>query len=265
MLINQVLIYSENHHIKNPKGIVIITHGIALHSIYYRKMAELLNQSGFSVVLYDVRGHGKSQGKRGDIKNIYQFISDLFEVVTHVRKDTDLPIYLLGHSMGGIITKLYATMYDNFDGTIIMSSPTSAQRLGILGLLPNFLFGNYKIKTDFSDPRLSHFPPSENVDPYALKQFTFRLIIQTLKLGTKYIGNNISSYKKPVLVLHGSEDKLVHPDMSKAFFNSVPHEQKTLSIIEGGYHNLNDDTVTEKTVEEIVDWLNSLVLLNSNA
>lgn len=259
MLINQVLIYSENHNVNNSKGTVIITHGIALHSIYYRKMAELLNEAGFSVVLYDVRGHGKSQGERGDIKSIYQFTSDLYELVEQTKKVYDGPIFLLGHSMGGIITKVYATLYDNFDGTIIMSSPTSAQRLGLVSLLPSFLFGSYKLKTDFTDTRLSHFPPSDNVDPYALKHFTFRLIIQTLKVGTKHIEKCILDYKKPVLILHGSEDKLVSSQMSKHFFESIKYNDKKLVIIEGGYHNLNYDTVTEKVVEEIVSWLNNQI------
>src|SRR5690554_1786873 len=259
MLINQVLIYSENHNVNNSKGTVIITHGIALHSIYYRKMAELLNEAGFSVVLYDVRGHGKSQGKRGDIKSIYQFTSDLYELVEQTKKVYDGPIFLLGHSMGGIITKVYATLYDNFDGTIIMSSPTSAQRLGLVSLLPSFLFGSFKLKTDFTDTRLSHFPPSDNVDPYALKYFTFRLIIQTLKKGTKHIEKNINNYHKPVLILHGSEDKLVDPKMSKMFYESLPFDAKTLKIIEGSYHNLHDDTVTEETVLEISKWLNNQI------
>src|SRR5690606_28232146 len=107
-----------------------------------------------------------------------------------------------------------ATLYDNFDGTIIMSSPTSARRLGLVSLLPGFLFRSYKLKTNFADTRLSHFPPSDNVDPYALKHFTFRLIIQILKVGTKHIEKCILDYKKPVLILHGSEDKLVSSQMS---------------------------------------------------
>lgn len=260
MLINQVLIYSEIHNVANPKGIVIITHGIALHSIYYRKMAELLNKARYAVVLYDVRGHGKSQGKRGDIKSIFQFTSDLNELVEYTKKNNDnLPIFLLGHSMGGIITKVYATLHNNFDGSIILSSPNSSQRLGMFGLLPISLFGSLKIKTDFSDPRLSHFPASDNVDPYALKFFTFRLIIQTLKKGTQHIDKNISNYNKPVLIMHGSDDKLVPPSMSEDFYESLNTKDKSLVIIEGGYHNLNDDIVTEKTVDSIVLWLDSQI------
>jgi len=258
MLINQVLIYSEIHNVTNPKGIVIITHGIALHSIYYRKMAELLNQSGYAVVLYDVRGHGKSQGKRGDIKSIFQFTSDLNELVDYTKKNYNgLPLFLLGHSMGGMITKVYSTLYDNFDGSIILSSPSSSQRLGLFGLLPVTLFGSLKIKTDFSDPRLSHFPASDNVDPYALKYFTYRLIIQTLKKATQHIDKNIANYNKPVLVMHGSDDKLVPHSMSKDFYDSLKNNDKTIVIVEGGYHNLNDDIVTENAVESIVQWLDS--------
>lgn len=259
MLINQVLIYSENHFVENSKGIIIITHGIALHAIYYRKFAELLNEAGYSVVLYDVRGHGKSQGKRGDIKSIYQFTSDLYELVEHVRKSNDLPIYLLGHSMGGVITKVYATLYDNFSGTIILASPFDASNLGIFGYLPGWLIGRIRVKTDFSDPRLSHFQSSDNVDPYALKNFTVRLILQTLKKGTKHVQKNIDKYTKPTLLVHGTEDKLVVPSSSQKFYQKLPNIDKTLELIEGGYHNLHHDTVTEEVVEKISRWLNNQV------
>src|SRR5690554_543827 len=257
MLINQVLIYSEFHNVDRPKGVVIITHGIPLHSVYYRKMAEALNQSGYSVILYDVRGHGKSQGKRGDVKSVFQFTSDLYEIVEQTKLEHKLPIYLIGHSMGGIITKLYATLYDNFDGAIILSSPSNSQKLGVFGILPSWLFGFLRIKTDFSDDRLSHFPPSDNVDPYALKNFTFRLIIQTLKIGTKYIEKNINNITKPILIMHGSDDQLVAPKMSESFYEALTIKDKKLIIIEGGYHNLNDDTVTEEVLVEITKWLDN--------
>ncbi|WP_025724861.1 alpha/beta fold hydrolase [Acholeplasma granularum] len=259
MLINQVLIYSENHFVKNPKGIVIVTHGIALHSLYYRRIAELLNQADYSVVLYDVRGHGKSQGKRGDIKNVFQFTSDLYELVEQTKKHNNLPIYLLGHSMGGIITKLYATLYDNFDGSIIVSSPHQTPKLGIFGMLPAFIFGGLRIKTDFSDTRLSHFPPTDNVDPYALKSFTYRLIIQTLKRGIKNIQKQISNYKKPVLAIHGSDDQIVNIKESIDFIESLKTNSKKFIEISGGYHNLNDDTVTEEALNQIILWLNEQV------
>src|SRR5690606_23661229 len=114
------------------------------------------------------------------------------QIIIQIKKDTSKPVYLLGHSMGGVISKYYAATYDNYDGLIVMSSPNSVKKLGVLQWLPMFLVGNIRIKTNFQDPRLSNLPPDENVEPYALKSFTLRLIINVLKRGLKYIRKNIS-------------------------------------------------------------------------
>ena len=185
MLINQTMIYTEQHSAKKPKGIVIITHGIALHALYYRRIAEGLNKGGYSVLLYDVRGHGKSQGKRGDIDSYKTFVKDLHDIVSEVKKETQLPLFLLGHSMGGVITNAYTTMYDDYEGSITLAAPAFPMNLGIGNILPYWLFGKKKFKTNFNDERLSHFPPSDNVDPYALKYFTFRLAKEVTKVAVK--------------------------------------------------------------------------------
>ena len=255
MLINQSMIYTENQIVPNAKATVIITHGIALHSVYYRKLADLLNQGGFNVVLYDVRGHGKSQGKRGDIKSVFIFTDDLHSLVEETKKTYNLPVYLLGHSMGGIITNIYSTLYDNYDGSIILSSPTEVTSLGPFNLIPYQLFGFLKFKTDFNDTRLSHFPPSDNLDPYALKYFTLRLAGNIMRTGQKYLNKHVGKIQKPILILHGTEDKLVDYSQSESYMKKLGDIDKTLKLISGGYHNLNNDTVTEEVAIEINNWL----------
>lgn len=257
MLINQALIYTEKHTVTKPKGIVIVSHGIALHSIYYRKLASLLNDGGYSVVLYDLRGHGKSQGKRGDIKSYKLFLDDLKSIIIETRKESDLPIYILGHSMGGVITNIYASLNDDFDGVILLATPTVTPNLGILSVIPYNLFGFLRFNTDFKDTRLSHFPPSDNVDPYALKSFTLRLIGNVLKTGMKILKDNMNNYKHSLLIIHGTEDKLVSYKEAERFYQLVSSKDKTLKLITDGYHNLNHDTVTEEVALEIIKWLDN--------
>ncbi|VEU82287.1 alpha/beta fold hydrolase [Acholeplasma hippikon] len=259
MLINQTMIYTEQHSAKKPKGIVIITHGIALHALYYRKIAEGLNKGGYSVLLYDVRGHGKSQGDRGDIKTYQTFIDDLHLIVDEVRKDNNLPIYLLGHSMGAVITNVYATQYDDYDGSISLSAPTIPLKLGVLNMLPMWLVGKSKVKTNFKDERLSHFPPSDNVDPYALKYFTFRLAKQVTKKAVSDTLKKVNNIKKPILIMHGTEDKIVSKENAEHLYDLLPIEDKTLKLIQSGYHNLNHDTVTGEVIKEIIHWLDNQI------
>src|SRR5690606_27828767 len=105
MLINQVMLYTEIHPVDHALGTVVITHGIALHSLYYRRLAILINQTGYQVLLDEVRGHGTSQGKRGDIDDIKTSIEHLNQITIQIKKDTSKPDNLLCHSMGGVISK----------------------------------------------------------------------------------------------------------------------------------------------------------------
>lgn len=255
MLINNAMIYVNHKPVKDAKGVVIVTHGIALHTTYYEEVRQALSHAGYHVFLYDVRGHGKSQGPRGDIKHLDVFIDDLHTLIEKVRQTYDLPIYLLGHSMGGVITNVYATTYDDYDGTIIMSAPTNSQGLGILKILPYSWMGWLRIKTDFKDTRLSHLPFSDDVDPYALKSFTLRLIGNVLVRGISRIHKHLNRYTKPVLLLHGGADVLVPPKMSEQFYQMLPSKNKTIKIYPDGYHNLNHDIVTEQVLNDIVNWL----------
>ncbi len=262
MLINDAMIYVENRTVKNPRGVVVITHGIALHTMYYYRISDALNEAGYQVYLYDVRGHGKSQGKRGDIKHINLFIEDLHQLILKIKDTTSLPIFLLGHSMGGVITNLYATTYDNYDGSIILSAPSQSSQLGILNILPYSLLSWVKIKTDFKDSRLSHIPFSNDVDPYALNHFSLRLTGNLMIRGIRTVNKQIKNYLKPVLLLHGGSDSLVPSSMSEALYQMIPAEDKTIKIYPEGYHNLNDDIVTDEVNQDIIEWLNNRTVSN---
>ena len=107
MLINNILLHVKKDNVENAKATIIITHGIAEHSGRYQEITDVLNKEGFNVVRYDVRGHGQSQGRRGALKSYHQMIDDLHELVIEEKKNSDLKIFLIGHSMGGLIVNMY--------------------------------------------------------------------------------------------------------------------------------------------------------------
>jgi len=110
---------------EDAKGVVLITHGIAEHSGRYEHVALSLNEAGYSVVAFDLRGHGKSSGKRNYIKSFQDYLDDLDEVLTRTKnKFPDLPIFLFGHSMGGGILSLYAIERQPDVKGILLSAPS---------------------------------------------------------------------------------------------------------------------------------------------
>lgn len=260
MLINDVLIYTEFLPAVNPKATIIITHGLAEYGEYYKEVAKQLNEASYSVVLYDFRGHGRSQGKRGDIKRYQQLTEDLHILVTFCKDELNLPVYLIGHSMGGVITHLYALTYHDIAGVIVSASPFyTPNQLSVFKMIGYRLFGSLRFKTNYDDPRLTSIEHDKRVNPYVLKSFTLRLVGETLIRGLRYIKKNLVKYELPVLLLQGKEDLIVPVKQSQLYFDSIASEDKTLKLYPNAKHNVFDEYSTKEMVDDIIFWLDERV------
>lgn len=260
MLVNGILLHVKRDEVENAIGVVIITHGIAEHSGRYDEITKIFNQEGYSVVRYDLRGHGQSQGKRGALKSYQQFIDDLHVLVLDEKKRDAKKIYLLGHSMGGLIVNLYAVSHPKAVQGIISSAAPS---YFIKDVLP-FRFIGYKWlgfmnkKNDLSDDSLSRIKEVEtayNEDPLNLKVFKFSLAGNMFVGGVRYLNKNISKYETPVLILHGGADKIVPPQFSERLYNLIPNTDKKIKIYPGSYHEIFNDIDRAVVFLDVVEWL----------
>ena len=259
MLINNILLHVKKDHVENAKATIIITHGIAEHSGRYQEITEILNKEGFSVVRYDVRGHGQSQGKRGALKSFHQMIDDLHELVIEEKKNSDLKVFLICHSMGGLIVNMYGVKYHDIDGIISSAAPSYF----IKDVLPFRIIG-YKWlgflskKTNFADNQLSRIKAVEEAyinDPLNLKKFHFSLAGNMFVSGVRYLNKNIKFQQTPILILHGGADKIVPAEFSKRLMEMIPHDQKELIIYKDNYHEIFNDLDREIVFADVIRWL----------
>ena len=259
MLINNILLHVKKDMVENAKATIIITHGIAEHSGRYQEITEKLNLAGFNVVRYDLRGHGQSQGKRGALKSFNQMIDDLHGLVLEERKKSDHKIFILGHSMGGLIVNMYAVKYKDIDGVISSAAPTYF----IKDVLPFRIIG-YKWlgflskKTNFADDQLSRIKEVEDAyinDPLNLKKFYFSLAGNMFVSGVRYFNKRIDQYQAPILIIHGENDKIVPKSFSERLYKLIPHDQKKLIIYKDGYHETFNDLDREKAFDDVIKWL----------
>ena len=259
MLVNGILLYVNRSEVEKPKATVILTHGIAEHSGRYERLTKALNDAAYNVVRYDIRGHGQSQGKRGKLSSYKKVISDLHVLVETEKKLNDLPIYLFGHSMGGLIVNMYAVTHHDIDGIICSGAATYF----VKDILPLRLFG-YKWlgflskKTNFADNRLSRIKEVEQAyisDPLNLKKFYISLVGNMMVSGVRYLNKQIKNYQSKVLILHGEDDKIVPCDFSRRFYKIVPVEDKTLITYPKSYHEILNDLDQDKVRKDIINWL----------
>ncbi len=263
MLVNGILMHVRRDEVENPKASVILTHGIAEHSGRYDALTSALNDQGYNVIRYDVRGHGQSQGARGKLKSFHQLVDDLHALVEMEKKLNPKHIFIFGHSMGGIIVNLYGVKYHDVDGIISSAAPSYF----VKDVLPFRIIG-YKWlgflakKTDFADDQLSRIKEVEEAyinDPLNLKKFYFSLAGNMMVSGVRYLNKNIKSYQTPVLLLHGEADKVVPVDFSRRLFSLIPVEDKKIITYPNAYHEILNDLDQEQVRKDILDWLNEKV------
>ncbi len=262
MLINGILTHIKKNEVDHPKGAVIIIHGIAEHSGRYDEITEKLNQTRLNVIRYDLRGHGQTQGKRGALKSFHQFVDDLHEIVKLEKQKHDR-IFLIGHSMGGLIANLYAVKYGDITGVVSSAAPTyfikDVMPFRVIGYR---WLGFLKKKTNFADDQLSRIKEVEEAyidDPLNLKHFHYSLAGEMFVGAVRYLNKQIDQYQTPVLIVHGGNDKIVPQSFSKRFFDLIPVEDKTLIVYPENYHEIFNDLDREVVFNDVTQWLSKRV------
>ncbi|MBU1141862.1 MAG: lysophospholipase [Firmicutes bacterium] len=263
MLINDVLLHVKRNDVENAKASVIITHGIAEHSGRYEEITSKLNEVGYSVVRYDIRGHGQSQGKRGALKSYHQTIDDLHALVLEEKKLNPKKIFILGHSMGGLIVNMYAVKYHDIDGVISSAAPSNFIKdvlplrfIGFrwLGFLPK--------KTNFDNQlaRIKSVEENYIADPLNLKKFYFSLAGNMFVGGVRFLNRHLDKYDAPVLIMHGGTDKIVPVEFSERLYNLIPSKDKKILIYPESYHEIFNDLDRAKVFIDLIEWLNEHII-----
>ena len=247
-----------------PKGIIFCIHGLGAHSQWFAPLAEKLYQENLWVVAPDLRGFGLWQGEKGDITDFSIYLEDLEKFLRDLYSE-DLPLFLLGESMGGLLsTYLAGRNSAKFSGMVLLSPAVEFQFRNVShGLAVKIL-----LSVIFTDGRRRFPLPIEPrflvgnqedtlkaLEEDTLKVFDFsgRLLWQLLKHmhGVKKIATKILM---PTLILQAGEDKVVRPVGSRKLYRIIPSRDKRLIIMPGAEHSLLNDVCKEEVYEKICKW-----------
>ena len=249
------------------KAIVALVHGFGEHSGRYQHVADFLNIHGYAVVALDLRGHGKSGGKRGHSPSNDTTYDDVELFIRHVKKigGETLPLFLYGHSMGG-----------NFIlNTILRRNTGGVKGLVATGPLvslafkpkPIMLFLGKTLRSiapTFSQPGgvltqyLSHDKAVVQAyidDPLVHTTITTAAGMNLLE-SSEYLNTYQGTMPIPTLIMHGTADFLTYQPASEAFANRVKGDI-TYRKWEGLYHEIHNEPEKMQVLEEIVAWLDA--------
>lgn len=249
-----------------PKGIVVIVHGLNSHSGYYHNFAEQLNENNYEVYALDLYGRGESEGERFYISDYHDVIADIDQLVDIARcEHATQPIFLLGHSAGGVFASVYAVHHQAKLRGLIAESfafhlPVPGFALAVMKLLSHIIPHTRLIKLNNEDfSRDKSVVERMNNDPLLANEKQPVKTMQQLLLAGDYLKKQMPEISLSLFVLHGTADKATNPSGSQYFIENASSTDKQLKLYEGHYHDLLNDKYKAIIVNDIRRWLNERV------
>jgi alpha-beta hydrolase superfamily lysophospholipase len=246
------------------RGVVVIAHGFNSHSGQYLWVADQLVADGLAVYALDHRGRGKSGGERFYVEKFADHVSDLATFIKLVKsREPGLPVFLLGHSAGGVISCLYTIENQSELAGLICESfayqvPAPDFAIAVLKGLSHVAPHAHVLKLkneDFSrDPKVVK---AMNEDPLIAGESQPTQTIAEMARADDRLKKEFPAIKLPVLILHGTHDKATKPSGSQYFYDNAGSKDKTLKLYEGHFHDLLNDVGKEAVMADIVAWINA--------
>jgi alpha-beta hydrolase superfamily lysophospholipase len=245
-----------------PVGLILVAHGVAEHGGRYRHVADVLVGLGLRVAIPDHRGHGRSGGKRLLVRDLAEFTTDL-ETLRTLELVDGRPTYLLGHSMGGEIALDYALDHQESLAALILSAPAVLPGDDISPMLMKVAKVMGKLVPGLPGQKLSSASISRDpavVAAYDADPLNFRGAL-TAGIGGAMLRtmetfpSRLPSLKLPLLVMTGTEDKLVKPEGSELVVRLAGSTDKTLKTYDGLYHEVFNEPEKELVLGDLADWL----------
>jgi len=246
-----------------PRTTLAIVHGFGEHSGRYGNVVDWFVPKGYAVYAFDLRGHGRSPGPRGYVSRWAVFREDVkaFLELVH-EQEPGQAVFLLGHSMGGLIVLEYALHYPEGLTGVIASGPLLAQAnmSPSLVTLSKVLSGVLPWLT--LDTKLD--ATSISRDPAVVEAYVNDPLVHSLgtpRLGTEltraieWTQAHAAEMRVPCLIVHGSADRLVPPEGSRIFYESMTLADKERQTYEGYYHEVFNDVGKEQVLAAAEAWI----------
>ncbi len=253
---------------EKARGTLVIVHGQAEHSECYHPFARTLQNDGWESYGFDLRGHGRSEGKRGYVGTFHDYLDDtraVVEMVTRERAHKNIPLILFGHSMGGLIATLLALEWENppFQA-LVLSSPL----FGLAVRVP-------PIK-DYASKILDRWWPTLTLhnelrysdlsrDEETLKGYEHDVLRHDKISASVYLGmleafttvrEKAASLTLPVLIQIAGQDRIVSSAASQEVFALLTARKSVLEIYPESFHEIYNDLDREQAFTDLRKFIN---------
>ena len=248
------------------RAAVVICHGVNSHGGQYLWSAGQLAMGGLAAFALDLRGRGKSGGPRYYVDDVAEYVADVAAVVGLAKsRQPGLPVFLLGHSAGGVVSSSYALDYgpeiaglicESFAFKVPAPDPVLALIKGLSRIAPRLPVLKLR-NEDFSrDPIAVRML---NSDPLTAGEVQPARTVAALVRANERLRREFPRITLPVFILHGTADKATLPAGSQLFFDTAGSKDKTLKLYDGHYHDLLNDVGKDAVLADIRGWIDARI------
>ena len=246
-----------------PRAEILIVHGFVEHGGRYRASAETLTNRGFAVSVTDLRGHGRSGGPRCYVRQFADYLVDLDYTFARVRKRLgERPLFLLGHSLGGLIAAHWCARRQPPISGMVLSGPALdlsdrifpwVRHLAAVGslLFPRLRLvrmGCRHISRDEAVVR--QFPRTRSFSTIGFPCAPGRRSCATQTAHTRF-----EEIRVPLLILHGTADCVATVDGSRRLYEQTKSGDKQLQLYPGLYHEVLNEPEREQVLADLTEWV----------
>lgn len=244
-------------------AVVVLVHGFGEHSARYRHVGTRLAEAGFATYAADHRGHGRTEGRRANLERMELVVQDLGAFVRFAaQRHPGLRVFMVGHSLGGLIALQYATGADvALDGLVLSGAAVQVAGgspllkplarvlsavvpdLGVAGLDTDAISRDAEVVRAYrQDPLVHHGKVPARTGAEML-------------LAAGALPERLPALRLPVLLMHGTEDRICTPAGSTMVHDAVSSPDKTLRRYEGLYHEIFNEPEQDQVLSDLICWL----------
>jgi alpha-beta hydrolase superfamily lysophospholipase len=249
-----------------PRAVILLVYGLGEHGGRYRDWAAMFNEKGVSLRVFDLPGHGHSEGRRGVMPPFHVLYDTIDIMLKEIAAELPgVPQFIYGHSLGGgIVLDYLIRRKPSVTGAIVTSPwirlsyepPKSKQ---VVAAIASKILPNMRLSAELITEHISRDP--KTVEAYRNDPLIHGMIslgiYNSITSAAKETLNRASEITLPLLLAHGRDDMITSPAATMEVAAAAP--KATLKLWDGGYHELHNDLVREDHFDFIMEWIETLL------